>query len=85
MKHMRKSRITKDELAADVIFIFISLVLSFFIVFFFDIHQSFYTWPIHLKFIFTSRAPYYIFTLFGTIIGFVLIKLFVYGLRKEEK
>ena len=50
LKKIRKSEITKEEIIADLIFIFISAFISSAIVFLFDIHQSFYTWPIVLKF-----------------------------------
>jgi len=49
LKKIRKSIITKEEIIADAIFLFISAFISFLLVFFFDIHQSFYEWPIVLN------------------------------------
>ncbi len=85
LKKIRKSTITKEELIADGIFLLISAVISFLIVFLFDIHHSFYEWPIALKFIFKSYRPIVFFTLIGTVVGFFLIKLFLLGVKEEEK
>ncbi len=85
LRKVRKSKIMKEELIADAIFLFIPAMLSFLFVFFFDIHHSFYEWPFTLKFIFDTTFPYIIFTFAGAIIGFFMIKLFLYGLKEEEK
>ncbi len=83
---LRKSPINRDELIADVIFIIISFISSFVVVFLFDVHHSFYEWPFFpLKFIFKTPEPYYYLTLIGTIVLFVLIKLFMYGIQEDEK
>ncbi len=86
IKKVRKSPINRDELIADGIFILISFISSFVIVFLFDVHHSFYEMPIiPLKYIFKSPEPYYYFTLIGTIILFLLIKLFIYGIQEDER
>lgn len=83
---VRKSRINKDELIADGIFIFISFISSFVVTFLFDIHHSFYEMPLYpFKFIFKTHEPYYYFTLIGTVLLFVIIKLFLYGIQEDEK
>ena len=82
---MRRGRITKNELIADAIFIFIPAILTIVGLFLFDIHQSFY--PGHEPFeerIFQSWMPYLLGGLLGGILGFWLIKLFLYGIQKEE-
>ncbi|MFQ6010104.1 MAG: hypothetical protein ACE5J7_03235 [Candidatus Aenigmatarchaeota archaeon] len=84
MKKIRKSHITREELVADAIFLFISAFVSFLFVFLFDIHHSFYEWPFTLKFIFKTYHPYVLFTFIGTIIGFFIIKLLLIGIKKEE-
>lgn len=84
LKKIRKSIITKDELIADAIFILIAAFVSFMLVFLFDIHQSFYEWPITLKFIFKTTEPYLLFVLAGTIIIFFIIKLFLFGIKEES-
>ena len=84
-KKIRKSRITREELIADAVFLFISGFVSFLIVFLFDIHHSFYEWPIVLKFIFKTPYPYYLFVAAGTFIGFFLIKMLLFGIKEEEK
>lgn len=86
MKKIRKStKVTKEEIIADAIFLSISAIISFLIVFLFDIHHSFYEWPFSLKFIFKTYKPYLLFTFVGTIVGFFLIKLFLLGIQEEEK
>lgn len=85
LKKIRKSIVTKEELIADAVFLFISTVVSFLFVNLFDIHPSFYEWPITLKFIFDSPSPYVLFVGIGTIIGFFLIKLLLYGFKEEAK
>ena len=85
LKKVRKSVITKEELAADAIFLLIPAIVSFLIVFLFDIHHSFYEWPFTLKFIFSTPYPYMLFTPIGMIAGFFVIKLILFGVREEEK
>jgi hypothetical protein len=86
IRKVRKSKVTKDEIIADLIFFSISAVVSFLFIFFFDIHWSFYEAPIFpLKFVFQSTTPYIIGSLLGGLIGFFLIKLFLFGLKEEEK
>jgi lysylphosphatidylglycerol synthetase-like protein (DUF2156 family) len=83
VKRFRKSKITFEEIVDDIIFLFIAFFLSFVFIFIFDIHHSFYEknfFP--LKFIFENRTPYVIGTLLGGIIGFFLIKLFLFALHR---
>lgn len=80
-----KNLITKEELIADIIYLFIAAVVSFIALFIFDVHHSFYDWPIFpLKFIFQTHEPYYYGVLIGTIVGFFLIKLFLFALYEER-
>ncbi len=86
IKKIRKSRVNRDEIIADLVFLFISFFSSFVVVFLFDIHRSFYEWPIFpLKFIFKTHDPYMYFLPLGTITLFILIKLFIYGIQQDEK
>ena len=85
MKKIRRTSITKEELKADAIFLFISAFVSFIIVFLFDIHRSFYEWPMTLKFIFKTVYPYFVFIPIGAIIGFLIIKLILIGFEEEQK
>ncbi|MEM5797860.1 MAG: hypothetical protein QW703_01470 [Candidatus Aenigmatarchaeota archaeon] len=81
-----RGRITKDELIADAIFITIPAILTLVGLFVFDVHRSFY--PGHepfTEFVFDSPWPYLFGGLLGGILGFWLIKLFLYGLHKEEE
>lgn len=85
IRKVRKSRITREEIIADAVFFFISAFIAFLAVLFFDTHQSFYSYPIFpLKFVFASKTPYIVGTLAGGLVGFFLIKLFLFGLKEEE-
>jgi hypothetical protein len=53
------------------------------VVLFFDLHHGFYEWPLQMVFIFDSPMPYVMFVGIGTIIGFLILKLLVYGLKEE--
>lgn len=85
IKKIRKSSITEEEIVADSIFAFVPMFISALIVFLFDIHHSFYSWPMKLDFIFNTPYPYLIFIPVGTIVGFFIIKLIIFGMREEEK
>src|SRR3989344_4096600 len=90
-KYLLKIRgfgVMKRELIADTIFLFISFVVSLLAIFIFDVHWSFYPgeriFP-PSKFVGISNEIYYVFTFGGTIVLFLLIKLFLIGVKEEEK
>ncbi len=85
IQKLRGTIITKGELLADLIFLFISALISFLVIFLFDIHRSFYEWPIKISFIFQTPGPYLLFTFIGTILGFFIIKLFLLGMKEEKE
>lgn len=85
LKRIRKTSVTKNEIIADLIFLGVSGLLSFLIVFLFDIHHTFYSWPMKLKFIFETKYPYFLFTSLGAVIGFINLKLILVGIKKELK
>jgi len=83
VRRFRKAKITHEEIIDDLIFLFIAAFLCFSFIFIFDIHKSFYEENIFpLKFIFKNHTPYITGTLLGSIIGFFLIKLFLFALHK---
>ena len=83
MVRRRKAKITSEEITDDLIFLFIAAFLSIVAVFIFDIHHSFYEEDIFpLKFIFKNYTPYLIGGLLGGVIGFFLIKLFLFALHR---
>jgi len=84
MKRIRKSKVTKEEILSDLIFLLASAIISFLAVFLFDIHHSFYNWPIKIDFIFTNAYPYLIFIPIGAIIGLLIIKLILFGVKEEN-
>jgi hypothetical protein len=83
LRKLRKTRVTRDELVGDVIFLAISAFVSFLVVLFFDLHHGFYEWPLEIVFIFDSPMPYLMFVGMGTILGFFILKILVYGLKEE--
>ncbi len=83
LRKVRKTKVTRDELVGDVIFLAVSALVSFMAVLFFDLHHGFYDWPLEIVFIFDSPMPYLMFVGLGTIIGFLILKLLVYGLKEE--
>lgn len=85
LERFRKTKITREEIIADIIFFLIPALLSLAGVFFFDVHRSFYSYPVFpLKFVFASKTPYIIGTLAGGLAGFFVIKVFLFGLKEEE-
>jgi len=86
LRKIRKNRVTKNEIIADLIFFIVPAIISLVAVFIFDIHHSFYPenelWP--LDRIFLTYDPYWMGALLGGVIGFFLIKLFLFGLKEEE-
>lgn len=83
LRKVRKTKVTRDELVGDMIFLAVSALVSFLAVLFFDLHHGFYEWPLKLVFIFDSPMPYVMFVGLGTILGFFILKMLVYGLKEE--
>ncbi|KKQ17615.1 MAG: hypothetical protein US31_C0017G0009 [Berkelbacteria bacterium GW2011_GWA1_36_9] len=85
---IRKNKITKDEIVADFIFLAVAFIVSIAALFIFDIHWNFYPdgrlFPPE-KFIFEDRSIYLWGGLLGSIIGFFIIKLFLFGLKEDSK
>ncbi len=80
----RKTKITQDEIFADIIFFCISGFITFIFVFFFDIYPSFNEPSFSLRFAFANPNPYWATVPIGSIVGFILIKLFLYAFKREE-
>lgn len=88
LKKIRKSKITKEEIIADLIFLIIAFTISVVILFLFDIHWSFYdgnTLFPPSAWVGIGKNNYIIGGLAGAIIGFFIIKLFLFGIKEEEK
>lgn len=85
IKKVRKSRVSREEIIADLIFFFVPAIIILILIFFFDIHQSFYNLPYYpLKFLLNDPWIYMGGALLGGLIGFFLIKLFLFGVKEEE-
>ena len=86
LRRVRKSGVSREEVTADAVFFFIPAFLSFLAIFFFDIHQSFYQVPYFpFTFLLNDVWIYVGGVLLGGIIGFFLIKLFLFGIKEEEE
>ncbi len=85
LKKIRKTSVTKNEIIADLVFLAVSGIIAFLITFLFDIHHSFYSWPMRLKFIFETKYPYLIFISLGAVVGFIILKLILVGIKEELK
>ena len=82
---VRKTKITKNEIIADLIFLLFGAIISFLALFIFDIHWSLYERPIFpLKHIFQTPDPYLLGVPAGMLVIFFLIKIFIFALREEE-
>lgn len=84
---MNRPKISKEEIIADLIFIIVGALVSFILIFIFDIHWSFY--PGETIFppsrnVFLSPEPYYYGIPIGAIIGFFILKLVSYAFMEEE-
>ncbi|MFA6530593.1 MAG: hypothetical protein WCT31_02595 [Candidatus Micrarchaeia archaeon] len=85
---IKRPKISKHEIIADLIFIFIGMFVAFTAIFIFDIHWSFYPgntiFPPN-KHIFQTPTPYLIGIPLGGLIGFIVIKLLFYAFMEEEE
>jgi hypothetical protein len=85
IKRVRKSWVSREEIVADTIFFFVPAVITLLVIFFFDIHQSFYQVPYYpFKFLLNDIWIYVGGTLLGGLVGFFMIKLFLFGVKEEE-
>ncbi len=85
---IKRPRISKEELIADIVFLFVAMLISGIAIFIFDIHWSFYPGNEIIppsKRVFTDLTPYYFGVPAGGIVGFVIIKLLAYAFLKEEE
>jgi len=84
---MSKHSVQKDRVIADFVFLLVSFIVTEIALFIFDVHWNFYPggqlFP-PAKHIFIDSAIYVWGGLLGTIVGFFLIKLFLFGLKEEE-
>jgi len=84
---VRKTRVTRNELVADLIFFIVPALIALIALYVFDIHWNFYPggslWP-PTKHVFTDGWIFVSGSLLGGIVGFFLIKLVVLGIHEEE-
>lgn len=85
---IRRPRISKHEIIADVIFMIIGMFAAFIAIYIFDIHWSFYPgntiFPPN-KHIFTTPTPYLIGIPLGGLIGLVVIKLLYFAFAEQDE
>lgn len=86
-RKLRKSRVEKEEIIADFVFFAVSFAITIIALYIFDIHWNFYPggqlFPPE-KHIFQNNAIYAYGGLTGAILGFFIIKIFLFGLKEEE-
>jgi hypothetical protein len=84
---LKRPKISKHELVADLIFLLVSMFVTFIAIFIFDIHWSFYPQNIGngIKSIFQSPTPYLIMVPIGGIVGLFVFKLIFFAFVEEEK
>ena len=84
---LRKTKIEKEEIIADFVFLTVSFLVAVMALYVFDIHWNFYPggelFPPE-KHVFTDSSIYLWGGLTGAIVGFFVIKLFLFGLKEEE-
>jgi hypothetical protein len=84
---LKRSTISKEEIVADIIYFFVSALVSFIAIFVFDIHWNFYpggtSFPPE-KHIFQTYDPYYYGVLGGAIVGFFILKLVAFAFIENE-
>lgn len=82
----RGFKVTKRELIADIIFLVTAAIISLIALFIFDIHWSFYPgetiFPLS-KTVGLTRNTYVTCSLIGSVVGFILIKLFLIGVKEN--
>ena len=84
-RKLRKSRVEKEEIIADLIFIALSFLITDGALLIFDLHWNFYQAGNLLeKQIFQNKLVYLWGGFLGGIIGLFLIKLFLLGVKEEE-
>ncbi|MBI5051425.1 hypothetical protein HZC08_01570 [Candidatus Micrarchaeota archaeon] len=90
IKRFGRPSISKHEIIADLIFLFVAMGGTFLALYAFDIHWSLYPEPGNTIFppnrhIFKDPWPYYTMVPIGGLIGLFLIKILFYAFREEEE
>jgi hypothetical protein len=87
LRRVRKTRVTRNEIIADLIFFAVPAIIALISLYIFDIHWNFYPggslFP-PTKYIFTDNWIFVSGTLIGGLVGFFLIKLVVLGIHEED-
>ncbi|MFH1520147.1 MAG: hypothetical protein ABID61_00735 [Candidatus Micrarchaeota archaeon] len=84
---IKRPKISKEELIADLIYILIGAIVAFIAIFIFDIHWSFYPGETVLppsRHVFQTHDPYYFGIPIGAIVGFFILKLLSFAFMEDE-
>ncbi|HLC68551.1 MAG TPA: hypothetical protein VJH24_01825 [Candidatus Bilamarchaeaceae archaeon] len=85
---MERPGIDKGEIAADLLYFFIAMLVSAILIFLFDAHWSFYpgetVYP-PSKRVFGDLVPYYVGVPLGGLLGFFILKLIFFAFATERK
>ncbi len=82
-----RPKISKEEIIADLLYLFVAMAVSGITLFIFDIHWSFYPgntiFPPN-KYIFTDHTIYYVGIPIGGLLGFFLLKVLFFAFVENE-
>lgn len=84
---IKRPKISKEELIADLVYILIGAFVALIAIYIFDIHWSFYPGETIFppsKHIFQTQDPYYFGIPIGAIVGFFILKLLSFAFMEEE-
>ncbi|MBI2079606.1 hypothetical protein HYT84_02485 [Candidatus Micrarchaeota archaeon] len=90
IRRFGRPQVSRHEIIADLIFLFVAMGGTFLALYAFDVHWSFYPEPGNTIFppnrhIFNDPWPYYTMVPIGGVIGLFLIKLLFYAFMQEEE
>src|SRR3989338_1357250 len=84
---IKRPRISKEEIIADILYLFVAMLVSAIAIYVFDIHWSFYPGETIFppsKNIFKDPIVYYIGVPVGGILGFFILKLIFFAFMEEK-
>ena len=85
---IKRPRISREEIIADLLYLFVAMAVSGIAIYVFDIHWSFYPGETVFppsKNIFKDPIAYYFGVPIGGIIGFIILKLIFFAFMEEKK
>lgn len=84
---IKRPRISREEIIADILYLFVAMLVSAIAIYVFDIHWSFYPGQTIFppsKYIFQDPTAYFVGVPIGGIIGFLILKLIFFAFMEEK-